>query len=69
MTENKYPASIMDTVRRRLGLEGNDASKDARINVMSRNKVFDACLEWEGLIDWGHTIRGWIKDIYGVDLK
>ena len=66
----KYPSWIMEKVRQRLGCElVTDTSKDAGINDMSKNEVFDACLEWEGIIGYGYMIKGWIKDIYGVTLE
>lgn len=63
-----YPEWIMNKVRQRLGLEPGDMSKDSEINDMTHDSVLDHCLEWEGIIGYGYTIRGWIKDIYGIDL-
>jgi len=65
----RWSPHIMDKVRQWKGLSGWDTSKDAEIDEMSRNEVFDACLEWEGIIGYGSTIRGWIEDIYGVPLS
>lgn len=64
----KYPDHIMEKVRQRLGLEPHDTSRDADINNMSQDEVFQHCLYWEGIIGYENTIKGWIKDIYGVEL-
>ena len=64
-----YPDYIMEKVRQRLGLEPYDTSRDSEINNMSHGTVLDHVLEWEGIIGYGYTIPGWIKDIYGVDLR
>ena len=31
---------------------------------MSKDEVFDALLEYEGIVGYGTRIRGWFKDIY-----
>ena len=64
-----YPNYIMEKVRQYLGVESYDISRDEQIGAMSRNSVLDACLEWEGIIGYGYTIRDWIKEIYGVTLE
>lgn len=63
-----YPNYIMEKVRQHLGLEAYDTSRDADINNMSHDEVFQHCLYWEGIIGYENTIKGWIKDIYGVEL-
>ncbi len=65
----KYNTLIMDKVRQHLGLEPGDSSRDTEINDMSRDMVFDHCLEWEGLIGYGYQVRSWIEDIYGVNVS
>ncbi len=65
----RYSNFIMERVRQRLGLEPGDTSRDADINNMTRDSVFVHVLEWEGIIGYAGTIRGWIKDIYGVDVS
>jgi hypothetical protein len=40
----KYPNYIMQKVRQRLGIEENDTSRDADINNMSKDEVFQHCL-------------------------
>ncbi len=64
-----YPDYIMQKVRQHLGLEYYDTSRDAEINDMAHNDVFYHCLEWEGIIGYDLTIRGWVVDIYGVTLS
>lgn len=66
--ENKYFDSIMMAVRQNLGLDFNNTSKDELINAMTRQEVFNRVCEWEGLINYGETIRDWIEDIWGIDL-
>lgn len=63
-----YPDYIMESVRQRLGLEPYDTSRDDEINSMPHNAIFDHCLEWEGIIGYGYTIRNWIMDIYGYTM-
>jgi len=63
-----YPESIMRKVRQCLELDSTDISRDKEIMQMSKNEVFEHCCAWEGLINYGSTLRGWIKSIYGVEL-
>lgn len=65
----KYSAHIMDMVRQHIGLEPGDTSRDEEINNMTRDSIFDHCLEWEGIIGYGYQIRSWIEDIYGVNVS
>ncbi len=65
----KYRNYIMEKVRQHLGLEYYDTSRDAEINDMAHNDIFYHCLEWEGIIGYDLTIRGWVVDIYGVTLS
>lgn len=65
---NKYPEDIMQYVRQRLGADQYDDSKDAEINGMSANAVFDHVCEWNGLIGYADTIRRWVEGIYKIDL-
>lgn len=67
---NKYPNYIMEYVRQRLGLETNDTSKDHEINEMTANEVFTDICGWKfGYSSWAATIKEWVDDIYGVELK
>jgi len=63
-----YSESIMRKVRQHLDLDANDTSKDEEIMQMSKDEVFDNVCEWEGLINYGNTLRGWVKSIYKVEL-
>ena len=63
-----YPDNIMQKVRQHIGLESYDTSRDAEINSMSHDSVFQHCLEWEGIIGYDLAISYWIRDIYGVSL-
>lgn len=63
-----YSENILRIVRQNLNLEPTDTSKDDEINAMSQSKILDCVCEWEGLIGYSRVIRGWIKDIYGINL-
>ena len=63
-----YPNNIMEMVRQHLGLESYDTSRDAEINEMSHDTVFNHVLEYDGIIGYQYKMSGWIKDIYGVEL-
>lgn len=65
---NKYPERIMQNVRGSLGLPEYDDSRDAEINNMSPDEVFNNVCIWNGLINFGGTIKSWVMDIYGIDL-
>ena len=65
----KYPENIMRMVRGNLDLEFDDTSHDGEIEAMSKQEVFSRVCDWEGLINYGSTIKSWIKQIYGIDLN
>ena len=67
--EPEYPTYIMEKVRQHLGLESYNTSRDAEINNMSHDSVFQHCLEWEGIIGYDIQIHGWILNIYGITLR
>jgi len=62
------PKYIVKVVRQRLGLDENDASKDATIARMSNDEIFEHLCEWDGLILYTTRLKGWVKDVYGVEL-
>lgn len=64
----KYPERIMRDVRAGLWLDEYDDSRDAEINAMSPDEVFDSVCEWNGLVHYSGIIKSWIKDIYRIDL-
>lgn len=66
---NKYPEYVMTYLRARRGLEPNDTSEDDAINAMSVSEALSEVMAWNGLLGgWAGQIKGWIKDIYGIDL-
>lgn len=68
-TNNRYPESIIRFLRLREGLDEDDTHLDEHFQSMSPSHVFSEILEWNGLLGgWDFTIKGWIKDIYGIDL-
>ncbi|MGG2091285.1 hypothetical protein AB1283_00780 [Bacillus sp. S13(2024)] len=67
--KEKYPLHIIEYVRKRSGLEANDTSMDEEILNMTKSEVFKDVVCWNGLLGgYDETIKGWIKNIYGVDL-
>jgi hypothetical protein len=66
---NKYPENIMKYLRLREGLEADDTSLDEDLNILSSKEAFREVCRWNGLLGgWDDTIKGWIKNIYGIDL-
>lgn len=66
---SKYPEYIMKALRQRMGLDEDDTSKDESIMKMSKSRVIDEVCNWEGLINYGSVIRGWIEDVYEINLN
>ena len=66
---NNYPEYIMCYVGQHLGLNPNDTSEDDAINAMAESEIFSRVCDWNGLLGYGDTIRVWIKDVFGKDLK
>jgi hypothetical protein len=65
---NKYPDSIMKTLRRCFGVSEEDNSRDDEINLLSNDEVFHRLLVWEGIIGYTVAILTWINQIYGINL-
>ena len=63
-----YSEQVMKRVRQSLGYEIDDTSHDEEIAVMSRDGLFNRCLEWEGIMGYGYIIRDFVEDIYKVKL-
>lgn len=64
-----YPNYILKYLRCRLGLDENDSSRDEMILRWPPKKVFSGVMKWNGFLGgWDTRIKGWIRDIYGVDL-
>ena len=59
----------MIKARQRLGLEPKDTSEDEMIMNWNKSKVFNEVCSWEGFINWGSTIQGWIEDIYNINFN
>lgn len=68
MMKNKYSEYILKMLRQRRNLEEDDTSKDEELNKMSPSTAFAEVCSWEGLNSYDHTIKGWIKDIYGFNI-
>ena len=66
---SQYPENIMRSLRLREGLAANDTSHDAELNQMDPNTAFDEVCGWDGLVNYGTKIRGWMTDIYGIDFE
>lgn len=62
-----YTRPVMEAVSEVLGMS-ELANKYAVKKLYTLNEIFDAVLEYEGIIGYGGKIRGWIKEIYGIDL-
>lgn len=60
----KYPQEILEVLSQSMDY----SIDDSHLETLSPNEVFDCVCTWEGLINYGDTIRKWIKNIYGVDL-
>ena len=67
--DEKYPEHIMESVRKNIGLESDDISRDDKINKMSKKWILDKVCNWNGLIGYADTIIGWIEDIWETSLE
>lgn len=66
----KYPENIMRDVRKNLGLDEMDVSRDLKIYQMDRKDLLNAVCATNGLIGgYGYTIAGWVEDIYQIKLN
>lgn len=66
---NKYPDSIMPTIRNNLGIDAYDTKRDDEINSMDKDELFNQLCSWNGFGSYGNTIRQWVEDIYNVQLN
>ena len=65
----RYPEHIIEKLRQRQDLDIDDCSMDDEFQQMAPNEVFHEVLNWEGFLgSWDSTIKGWIEDIYCIDL-
>lgn len=67
-TLSVYHEDIMQPVRKSLNIDGNDASKDARIMDMKKNQVMDRVLRVNKGNLTGAEIRPIINYIFGINL-
>lgn len=65
---NDFPENIMQLLRLRHGLNRFDKDNDESIKKMSKSSAFKDVLCWNGIIGFDNVIKGYIKDIYEVDL-
>lgn len=65
---HNYPDYVLEAVRQSRGLEEDDTSRDEEFLTWSPEEIFEAVLNWEGLIGYGSWIINRIKDIFKVDL-
>ncbi len=65
---NDFPENIMQILRLRHGLNRYDVSNDDEIKACSKSSAFRDVLCWNGIIGFDIAIKGYVKDIYGVDL-
>lgn len=65
---NNYPEYILRVLRERNDLEEDDTSMDEEFQNMAPYRVLEECLEWEGIIGYGHWLMSIIYDIYGIHL-
>lgn len=66
---SKYPEYIMGYIRQNLGLEDpEDKTEDDFINNMTKDEAFERVCNWNGLINYHNTIKGWVEDIYNIEL-
>ena len=66
--KNRYPEYIMEILRKRLGLDEDDTSRDDFINIYSPSEAFEEVCTWEGFINYASEIKYWIECIYGIDI-
>jgi len=52
----RLPPFILANLRERLGLEGDDPSKDETIALYSFEEAFEEYCNWHGLIGWSRTL-------------
>lgn len=65
---NEYSTYVMRCVRQNLGLEADDESEDNEIYEMSKSEILNSVCTWNNLINYGDTIKSWVRQVYGVKL-
>lgn len=66
---HEYPEYILKVLRLYNGLDEEDTSRDEEFRTWSPAEVFEAVLNYEGLINYDSWIIHRIKDIFNVDLN
>lgn len=64
-----YSDYVMKNVRRALGLEGNDESRDKEIMEMDKTEVLGLYFQWEGIIGYEDEMVDVVTDIWDVYLE
>lgn len=62
-----YSKSVMTALSEMLDV-GEFGNKSSVKKLYTMGEIFEAVLEYEGIIGYGIKIREWIKEIYGIDL-
>ena len=60
--------SVIGDVRKNMGLDEDDPSKDGEIAKMSRSQIFERYMTWNGIIGYESMIKEAIREIYNVEL-
>lgn len=66
---HNYPEDTLKTLRLRENMDPTDNSRDEEFQTWDPGIVFDACLEWEGLINYDYKIHILIEQVYGLTLR
>jgi len=66
--EQMFPAYLLKKLRYRLTEDDYNTTRDNIIVTYTPNEAFAAILEFDGLRGWDYTLKGYIKEIYGIDL-
>jgi len=59
---------VIGDVRKNMGLDEDDPSKDGKIAKMSRSQIFERYMTWNGIIGYESMIKEAIREIYNVEL-
>lgn len=65
---HNYPEHIMETLRKRIGLEDDDKSRDEELQMLTPQEALSECLEWEGIHGYTSWILNVIRDTFKVKL-
>ncbi len=65
---HNYPNHVLKILREAEGLDSTDTGRDEQLQDIFPESVFDAMLEYEGIIGYSYKILNWIEDIFKVKL-